>query len=156
MTTQEVMTTVGTRCSIARSLEVLGEKWTLLVVREAFFGLTRFSEFRSALGIASDILTNRLATLVEIGVMEKRSYREGGSRERFSYHLTESGRALRVVLASLKEWGDENRPSPAGPASRFTDETTGEPVRLAFVDASGRVVERAAVRVVRDGNVLAG
>jgi DNA-binding HxlR family transcriptional regulator len=63
------------RCSIARTLEVLGEKWTLLVVREACEGRTRFSEFRSALGVAPDVLADRLATLVDVGVMERRPYR---------------------------------------------------------------------------------
>ena len=70
------------RCSIARSLEVLGERWTLLVVREACWGTTRFSEFRRALGVAPDVLADRLGTLVDIGVLERRPYRVEGGRQR--------------------------------------------------------------------------
>lgn len=141
--------TTPPRCSIARTLEVLGEKWTLLVVREAFFGATRFSEFRATLGVASDVLTTRLATLVDHGVMEKRSYRDEGSRERSSYHLTQSGLALRPVLAALKEWGDEFRPLETGPTSDFRRSTDRSHIRLAFVGVDGVLVEPADVELVR-------
>jgi DNA-binding HxlR family transcriptional regulator len=141
--------TTTPRCSIARTLEILGERWTLLVVREAFFGATRFSEFRATLGVASDVLTTRLATLVDHGVMEKLSYRDEGSRERFSYHLTASGRDLHTVLAALKEWGDEYRPLETGLASEFRRTDDGSPVHLAFVDENGAMLERADVELVR-------
>jgi DNA-binding HxlR family transcriptional regulator len=91
-------------CSIAQSLEVLGEWWTLLVVRDAFFGVTRFDEFQSRLGIARNILSARLDTLVEAGVMERRSYDE--PRGRSDYVLTAKGRALWPVVVALREWGD--------------------------------------------------
>jgi len=142
-------TAVEPRCSVARSLEVLGEKWTLLVVREAFWGATRFSEFKSTLSVASDILTNRLATLVDAGVLERRAYREDGARERFSYHLTESGLALRPVLAALTAWGDAHRPSGFGPASVYRERQSADPVRVAFVTDDGRVLEPDEVEVVR-------
>src|SRR6195952_2630163 len=99
-------------CQIVRSLDAVGEKWSLLILRNAFRGQTRFSQFRDQLGIPSDILTARLRTLVEGGVLEKRSYREEGSRERSSYHLTESGRGLNLVLAAIVQWGNEFNPSP--------------------------------------------
>ena len=69
------------RCSVARSLDVLGEKWTLLVVREAFFGVTRFADFRARLGVAPDVLTARLETLVEGGVLARRPYQDEGQRQ---------------------------------------------------------------------------
>jgi DNA-binding HxlR family transcriptional regulator len=127
-------------CSIARALEVLGDRWTLLVLRDADLGgLTRFADFRARLGIASDVLTDRLAALVEAGVMEKRPYREKGARTRFGYHLTPAGRRLRVVLAALQQWGDENRPPAVGPtvARRSSD---GHAVHVAFVDDTGAVI----------------
>ena len=102
------------RCQIVRTLDVVGEKWSLLIVRNAFRGQTRFSEFRDQLGIPSDILTARLKTLVEHGIFEKRSYREEGTRERFSYHLTEAGRGLNVVMGAMVQWGNEFNPSPFG------------------------------------------
>lgn len=125
------------RCSIARSLEVLGLKWSLLIVREAFRGSTRFAEFRAALGVAPDVLTDRLARLVEAGILERRPYREAGEREREEYVLTEAGRGLRPVLAAISAWGDEYRPSGFGPAAVYTDRDTGSPLRLAFLDADG-------------------
>ncbi len=129
------------RCSIARSLEVLGEKWTLLVVREAFRGRTRFSEFADALGIARDVLSSRLATLVEFGVLERRAYRAEGSRERAEYVLTASGRELVPVLAALNAWGDAYRATEWGPATVYADAQTGEPVSLRFVTESGRILD---------------
>ncbi len=136
------------RCSIARSLEVLGEKWTLLVVREACWGRTRFSEFRSALGVAPDVLADRLATLVEVGVMERRPYRVEGGRQREEYVLTDAGEDLRLVLGALNAWGDEHHPAPGGRASTFVETATGEPVTPSFVAADGRRVLPAEVSVV--------
>lgn len=126
------------RCSIARSLEVLGQKWTLLVLREAVFrGSTRFAQFRQSLGIAPDVLADRLTTLVDAGVMLRRPYREAGERERTEYVLTEAGAALKPVLAAIAGWGDLFAPSGFGPAMTL-ESTDGRPVELAFVDADGR------------------
>ena len=104
-------------CAIARSLGVLGERWTFLIVREALWGATRFGEFRDALGVAPDVLTARLARLVDAGVMEKVPYQEPGSRQRWAYELTPAGRDLQVVLGAPR-WvprgaGCAGRPSPA-------------------------------------------
>jgi DNA-binding HxlR family transcriptional regulator len=137
------------RCSIARSLEVLGEKWTLLVVREACWGRTRFSDFRSALGVAPDVLADRLATLVEVGVMQRRPYRVEGGRSREEYVLTPAGEDLRLVLGALNAWGDQHHPAPAGRGSTFVEAATGEAVTLSFVAADGRRVEPSDVSVVR-------
>jgi DNA-binding HxlR family transcriptional regulator len=92
-------------CSIARSLEVIGEWWTLLILRDAFLGITRFEAFQERLGIARNILAKRLDTLVEAGVLERRPYDE--ARERYDYRLTDKGRALWPVLTTIRQWGDE-------------------------------------------------
>lgn len=92
-------------CSIARSLEVIGEWWTLLILRDAFLGVTRFEDFRRRLGIARNILTRRLDTLVDGGVLERRTY--DAARGRHDYVLTARGRALWPVLTTLRQWGDE-------------------------------------------------
>jgi DNA-binding HxlR family transcriptional regulator len=136
-------------CAISRSLDVLGEKWTFLIVREAFWGSTRFSEFKETLGVSSDILTGRLATLVEAGALERRSYREDGSRERFSYHLTTGGRELMVVLAALAQWGDDHRPSETGRTPVYRDSTTHERLHVAFVAADGTERSIDEVEIVR-------
>jgi DNA-binding HxlR family transcriptional regulator len=124
-------------CSIERSLEVLGERWTLLILRSAFLGTTRFADFRSTLGIAPNLLSARLRTLVAAGILEPQQYREPGSRTRVSYHLTESGKQLRLILAALQQWGDEHRPRPAGPSAVRRSRSTGRPVHVAVVDDTG-------------------
>jgi DNA-binding HxlR family transcriptional regulator len=118
-------------CSIERALQVVGDRWTLLILREALLqGATRFADFRNDLGIAADILTSRLADLVDEGLMEKRPYREPGARMRYSYHLTPAGEQLRLVLAALQQWGDENRPPVGGPSTLRRSADRGRPVSV--------------------------
>jgi len=95
----------GQVCSIARALEVVGERWTLLIVRDAFLGLRRFDEFQESLGIARNVLTDRLNRLVDEGILERVRYSE--RPERFEYHLTPKGRDLQIALAGLRQWGDK-------------------------------------------------
>jgi DNA-binding HxlR family transcriptional regulator len=124
-------------CSIERSLKVLGERWTLLVLREAFAGRTRFSDFQAALGVAPDVLTQRLGTLMAAGILEKRPYREATSRARFAYHLTTAGEEVKIVLGALQQWGDSHCPHPDGPLARRVSSASGRPLRVAFVDDRG-------------------
>jgi DNA-binding HxlR family transcriptional regulator len=137
-------------CSIARSLQVLGDSWTLLIIREAMVSKsTRFDEFRESLGIASNILTKRLAQLVDEGLMERRPYQEPGLRVRYEYVLTEAGRGLTTVIAALADWGRTYRPRPDGTSPRFTLEDTGTPARLAFVTDAGTHVPPAELTANR-------
>lgn len=135
------------RCSIARTMQVLGEKWTVLIVRSAFQGDSRFSEFRDRLGVPTDVLSTRLTTLVDAGIFERRSYREAGSRERSSYHLTPAGSELKKVLAALSEWGTEHRPSEFGPSVLYVDRND-DPVSVEFVSSTGRTLDHADVTMV--------
>jgi DNA-binding HxlR family transcriptional regulator len=91
-------------CSVARTLEVVGERWTWLIVRDAFLGLTRFAEFRDSLGIAPNVLSERLSRLVEQGIFERRLYREHPAR--YEYRLTPKGSDLFTALNALRQWGD--------------------------------------------------
>jgi DNA-binding HxlR family transcriptional regulator len=100
-------------CSIARPLSFLGERWALLVVRDLFLGRRRFEEFQDSLGIASNILSQRLATLVDEGIVERQRYSE--HPERFEYRLTEKGRDLQPVLLAMLAWGDRYTAGEAGP-----------------------------------------
>ncbi|HEX4444096.1 MAG TPA: helix-turn-helix domain-containing protein [Galbitalea sp.] len=133
------------RCQIVRTLDIVGEKWSLLIIRNAFRGQTKFSEFRDQLGIPTDILTARLATLVENGIFEKQGYRDAGNRERSSYHLSEAGRALNIVMAAINQWGEQFNPSPWGSASTFLDERGKQKVSVAFVGESGTAVPQTKV-----------
>ena len=137
-----------TSCAIARSLGVLGERWTFLILREAFSGLTRFAEFRDSLGIAPDVLTDRLTTLVDYGVLERVAYQEPGARSRSAYVLTPAGRELMVVLAALQQWGDEHLPWPAGPSLLRRVQGSDRPVRVGFVDEQGREVRAEDVAMI--------
>jgi DNA-binding HxlR family transcriptional regulator len=96
----------GQNCSIARALEIVGERWTLLIVRDAFLGLRRFDQFQESLGIARNVLADRLNRLVEEGILERVRYSE--RPERFDYTLTRKGRELGIALAALRQWGDKH------------------------------------------------
>ncbi len=99
-------------CSIARSLEVVGERWSLLIIRNVGLGLNRFEPLRENLGITRSVLTTRLTTLIEYGILKKRQYSE--KPPRFEYHLTEKGRDLAPVLLQLMWWGDRYYPTGNG------------------------------------------
>ena len=92
-------------CSIAQSLEIIGEWWTLLVLRDSFLGIRRFDDYVERLGISRNVLTNRLDTLVDAGILERHPYDE--DRSRYDYVLTDKGRALWPVMVTLRQWGDE-------------------------------------------------
>ena len=100
-------------CSIARTLEVIGDRWTMLVIRDAFHGVRRFEEFQERLGIARNVLSSRLTRLVEEEVLEKRLYQDRPPR--FEYRLTPKGVDLFPVMVSLMKWGDRHAPNPDGP-----------------------------------------
>lgn len=136
-------------CSIARSVGVLGERWTFLILREALTGSTRFAQFRDALGLAPDVLTERLNSLVEYGVMTKEPYQEPGSRSRFAYVLTDAGRELHVALLSLQQWGDKYLPWPDGPTVVRRVRGTERPVHVGFVDDRGSEVAPEDVATIR-------
>jgi DNA-binding HxlR family transcriptional regulator len=136
-------------CAITRSLGVLGERWTFLVLREAFDGVTRFAQFRDRLHVAPDVLTDRLATLVEYGVLEKVAYREPGSRSRDAYELTPAGRELAVVLGALQQWGDEHLPWREGPSVLRRVRDTDRPVHIGFVDDRGREIKPDKVAMIK-------
>ena len=102
----------GQSCALARALEILGERWTLLIVRDALHGLTRYDEFRRSLGVATNVLSTRLQKLVDHGMLERT-----GSRG--SYHLTKKGRDVFPVVLTLMAWADRYEPAPAGPEVRI-------------------------------------
>jgi DNA-binding HxlR family transcriptional regulator len=136
-------------CSIARCLGVMGERWTFLILREAVDGTTRFAEFRDALGIASDVLTERLTTLVDHGVMVREPYRDPGHRVRDAYKLTPAGRQLHVVLGALQMWGDEYLPREEGPTIERRVRANNRPVHVAFIDDRGREIDPDDVAVIK-------
>jgi len=124
-------------CPIARALSVLGERWAMLILREAFYGSTRFDEFERRLGIAPNILSNRLKALVEHGLLDRTHTPGGGARH--VYQLTESGREFFPVFVSLKGWADRWRATEHGPLTILIDGQDGSeiaPPRLLRRDGS--------------------
>lgn len=135
----------GQVCSIARALELVGERWTLLIVRDLFLGLRRFDEFLDSLGIASNVLTDRLNRLVDEGIVERVRYSE--RPERFEYQLTAKGRELRLVLLALMQWGDRHiSEKPPRIARRRSDRSR---VSVALVAADGTAVKPSDLELVR-------
>jgi len=127
-------------CSIARALERVGEWWTLLILRDAFHGVRRFDQFQSNLGISSNVLADRLAKLVDAGILEKnRSAADGRS---FEYRLTGKGSDLYPVLVALAVWGDRWEGDPRGPRLRLVEGDSGRSVPpIALRAADGRILQ---------------
>lgn len=143
-------------CPVAQSLERVGEWWTILILRDAFHGLTRFDQFEKSLGIAPNMLTRRLASLVKDGLLERRRYQDHPPRE--DYVLTARGRDFRPVLIALMDWGNKHF-APDGVASLLVDAETGQPADPVLVDrATGRELDEThftfAAGPSADENVL--
>lgn len=134
-------------CRLASAAALVGERWTLLILRAAMYGVRRFDDFQAELGCPRTVLSGRLRSLEAAGLFERRPYREPGKRQRHEYLLTPAGRALQPVLIALTQWGDahlgDGKPGPVG----FADSKTRGPVRAGFVDTHGREVTAERLRV---------
>ena len=132
-------------CPIARSLAIAGDAWSILILRDAHAGLTRFDQFRKSIGIAPTILTRRLAALTEEGLLEKRRYSEHPPRE--EYLLTAAGRDFLPVLFIIGAWGRKYR--GGGKLMRFLDAETGTEIKAVAVDeVTGAKIGTRPIRVV--------
>jgi DNA-binding HxlR family transcriptional regulator len=129
-------------CSIARSLEIIGERWTLLILRDAVLGVERFEDFQHSLGIASNVLTDRLKLLCDEGVLVRGPDQQRPGRPKYS--LTDKGRELAPVLITLMKWGDRHYPTPGGPPRLTLHTNCGGEVR------DGLRCERCGERAGRD------
>ena len=127
------------RCSVAGTLAVVGEKWSLLVLREAFFGVRRFADFQRVLGAPKAVLSDRLATLVEQGVLVRVPYQAEGARQRHEYRLTPKGRDLYPTLVALMQWGDTYL-ADGPPPVELTHKDCGAPVHLGLACGAGHSV----------------
>lgn len=134
-------------CSIADTLDLIGEGWTILILREAFFGSRRFEDFQKHLGIARNILTTRLQKLVDGGVLERIPIKQGAKRH--EYKLTPMGRDLHPVLIALTQWGDRwLRPTRGAPV-KFIERSTGEEIAdIAIRSKDGRVIQARDLALV--------
>jgi DNA-binding HxlR family transcriptional regulator len=145
-------------CAVARTLEVVGEWWSLLIVRDATLGVRRFDDFQQRLGISRNILTQRLQRLVEQDVLERVPYQDNPPRH--EYRLTEKGRDLWLVLTAMRQWGEKWEPFEGGPAA-YLEHRGGCGQAMNVVPTCsecGAVVDRDSLRLVpgpsNDGSVL--
>ncbi|WP_235916686.1 winged helix-turn-helix transcriptional regulator [Antrihabitans cavernicola] len=140
-----------THCSIARALEIVGTRSALLLMREAYYGTTRFDGFAERVGVTEAVAAKQLRKLVEHGLLEKQPYREEGQRTRHEYVLTQMGRDLLPVILALWQWGDKYQQDDGVPLL-LVEDSTGSPVNVQIRSAAGSEVglEDIRVRVNRD------
>jgi len=135
-------------CSIARTLALIGDRWTLLVLRDVANGVSRFDELAGHLGIARNVLSQRLARLVAAGLVEPRAYREPGARERHEYRLSDPGRELIPILVAFMEWGDRNLAGPEGAPAVVRHADCGARIKIMLTCEDGHELgERPRLRV---------
>lgn len=122
-------------CSLARAADVIGDKWTLLIIRDAFYGISRFAQFKRRLGVAPTVLTDRLEMLCANGVLER--YRPRAGVDRHAYRLTDAGRALFPIIVAFMQWGDQWISGAGNEPVRLSDRRTGQviaPVKVTSHD----------------------
>ena len=138
-------------CPIARTLDIVGEKWTLLILREAQYGVTRFADFLKVLGCPRNLLAQRLHMLVEQGIFAVEPYKEAGDRTRSQYILTAKGDRLIPVLVALIQFGDEYLADPVGPAVRVEHRDCGHRVHVEMVCECGHKPQSGAELQITPG-----
>jgi DNA-binding HxlR family transcriptional regulator len=141
----------ASNCSIARTLQVVGEKWTILIIRECLYGATRFEQFHQVLQCPRNLLSERLAKLVEEGILERSEYREPESRTRKEYRMTDKGQELAPILLALQDWGDRHEADATGPPVRARHVGCGGDVHVMFACSKGHLVTDAADIELLDG-----
>jgi DNA-binding HxlR family transcriptional regulator len=134
----------GQNCSVARALELVGERWTLLIIRDAFLGVSRFEQFQESLGIARNVLTDRLCRLVDEGILERVRYSE--RPERYEYLLTQKGRDLNLAITTLRQWGDKYLSEK--PPRLLRRKSDKKPVIVAYVPKGAAVLRADEVESV--------
>lgn len=138
-------------CPIGRAMDILGERWTFHVLREVFSGIRRYDDLRARTSIPRQVLANRLATLVEHGILRRVPYQEPGARQRHEYRLTEKGFDLYPVLVALRDWGDRYLVGEEGSPLTLQHRDCGAPVHTVLACESGHDVTSPRKVVPRPG-----
>lgn len=133
-------------CPVGRSLDIVGDRWALLIVRDAFDGLSRFSEFRDNLGVTRNILSDRLKKLVEAGILDSAPASDGSAYQ--EYVLTKMGESLLPVVVGLRQWGEQHLFAPGENHSKLVEKKSGKPLpRMQPLGADGKPVAAHQVEV---------
>jgi DNA-binding HxlR family transcriptional regulator len=138
-------------CTLGRAMAILGERWTVVVLREVFNGVRRFDDMRERTGVPRQVLTNRLAMLVDEGLLRREPYREPGARSRYEYRLTRKGLDLWPMLVAVLEWGDRYLADPGGPALTTEHRDCGARVGVVLRCAAGHDIASARDVLPRPG-----
>jgi DNA-binding HxlR family transcriptional regulator len=139
-------------CNLARSFELIGDRWTLLILRSAMYGVRRFDDFQAELDVPRSVLSSRLAGLVDAGIMERREYREEGQRARIEYPLTKMGGQLGLPFFAMTAWGDRWL-AEGEPHFGLRSRANGQKLRVVLVDERGKPVKPQDVQYVVDDKV---
>jgi DNA-binding HxlR family transcriptional regulator len=140
-------------CNLSKSFELIGDRWTLLILRSALYGLRRFDDFQADLDVPRSVLSNRLAGLVDTGIMERREYREGRQRARIEYPLTKMGQALGLPFMAMAAWGDKWLGDATSPLT-LRSKSTGQRLSVALVDERGKRAMKADIEQVINSKAL--
>ena len=132
-------------CGMAAATEIVGDRWTLLILREAFYGVIRYDDMLADLGISRSILSDRLSKLVERGLLEKQPYREANDRERMAYVLTARGREFGMVMLALLQWG--NAEIEGGPRFVIAKRSDASEVSVGLIDSHGKPVSPGDIAI---------
>lgn len=124
------------KCGAALAIEQVPDRWTWLILREMLYGVSRFADIQADIGIPKSVLSGRLAQIVENGLAKKKAYRDGSSRTRHAYVLTQKGRELAPVILALMQWGDKHIKNGES-ALELTDKRSGNPVKIGIVPKGG-------------------
>ena len=136
-------------CPVARTVDLIGDRWSLLIVRDAFDGVRRFGDFQSGLGVARSVLTHRLKGLVEAGILEVRPASDGTSYQ--EYVLTAKGESLFPVVVALRQWAEQHVFEPHEAHSQLVDTVTGQPLGVMQpIDAQGQVIAPEQTQVIKN------
>jgi DNA-binding HxlR family transcriptional regulator len=127
-------------CTIERTAEVIGDRWSLLILREVISGIRRFDQLTVRTGIPRQVLTGRLERLLDQGILRREPYREPGQRQRYEYRLTDKGIDLYPVLVAMQQWGDRYLAAPGGPPTEFAHRDCGERIDLVLRCEGGHEV----------------
>ncbi|MEM9787597.1 MAG: helix-turn-helix domain-containing protein [Pseudomonadota bacterium] len=134
------------KCGAALAAEILADRWTLLIIREAFYGVSRYDDIRADIGIPRSVLTARLKTLVAADILKRVPYQDKGARTRHCYVLSEKGQALGLTMLALMQWGDDYLKDGI-PALAVTHRETGRPLRVGLVSDPDVDVPLSSVRI---------
>jgi DNA-binding HxlR family transcriptional regulator len=136
-------------CNLSKSFELIGDRWTLLILRSALYGIRRFDDFQADIDVPRTLLSNRLAGLVESGIMERREYREARQRSRIEYPLTSMGQSLSLPFMAMTAWGDKWLGDGVSPLT-LRSKSTGQKLSVALVDERGNRAVKSDIEQVID------